>query len=244
MLTRSLLVTVSLLGLSSGLNRPQSPHKLVLVSRTLTASAPVTTSGGSSSSGSIERSVPGLCSAAQDSLGELKSAASSGISTLAQCGQFARDKGGSEAVYVSFNQVESDCMWFKDCQCLASSATCLGGDQWRSVAIADLLVAVPNTVIQTTSAPISKSALLSNGPSKMPSSNVESGQADSQDCDTTYSNSLMQSFQTKCEMAQNVWTTRLIAGIVLATVVFFVAGSFGVAYWFDQQELQAALAGK
>jgi hypothetical protein len=147
-------------------------------------------------------------------------------------------------VYVSFNKETSDCMWFKDCQCLASSSTCLGGDLWRSIAIADLLVAVPNTVLQTTSAPISKSALMNNETPKPTSSHSQNTEAESHDCDTTYSNSLMQSFQTKCEMQQSVWTTRLIAGIVLATVVLFVAGSFGIAFWYDKQELQAALASK
>ena len=184
-----------------------------------------------------DRSVSGMCSAAQDSLGLVKESLSAGISTLAHCAQFGKDKVGAEGVYVSFSASQETCMWFKDCQCLASSSTCLGGDQWRSVAIQDIIQSSPSTVIQTTSAPISKSAIVNDPPTtKKPGTQSSESQLD---CDTSSSSGLMQSFQTKCQMNQSVWTSRLIAGSTLAGVVLLVAGIFGLAFYFDKQELNA-----
>jgi hypothetical protein len=211
----------------------ERPNRLVLVSRSigvppaLSDASPITLA---------DRSVSGLCSAAQDSLGQLTEAKSSGISTLAQCAQFARDKAGSAAVFVSFDQ--SSCMWFADCRCLVTSSVCLGGDQWRSVAISDVISSTssPN-VIQTKDAPVSKSALVTDGPTVAPATAEQEAE-----CDSTYSSNLMRTFQSKCEMTQNVWTTRIIAGGTLLGVVLLIAGAFGLAYWFDRQELQTLLA--
>jgi hypothetical protein len=220
-------------------NAFQFPQRLILASRSMTAQTPVVATA-STTTGTVDRSVSGMCSAAQDAVGVLKDANSAGISTLSQCAQFGKDRN-SGAVYVSFSASLGSCMWFKDCQCLASSSTCLGGDQWRSVAIGDLVVSTSSAVIQTTSSPISKSAIVSNNGKPVNAAQSTSSNSDL-DCDTTNSNSLMQSFQTKCEMTQSVWTTRLVAGSTLAVVVLLIAGIFGAAFYFDKQELNSLSA--
>ena len=213
------------------------PHRLVFASRTLTESrAPLTVVQAAVAS--TDRSVMGMCSAAQDALGVLKEAVSAGISTLPQCAQFGKDKVGAEGVYVSFSKDESTCMWFRDCRCLASSSTCLGGDRWRSVAIQDVIQAAPEMVIQTTSPPSANSALLNEASTVKPIRQAAES-SEELDCDTTNSNSLMQSFQTRCQMTQSIWTTRLVAGSTLAFVILVVAGIFGLAFYYDKQELAA-----
>jgi hypothetical protein len=229
-----LLFEMLLAAFVTGLDRP-GPRRLVLASRSMSRARATRGSLGVQNTNRSDRSVTGMCSAAQDSIGVLKDAASTGISTLAHCAQFGKDRSG-DAIFVSFSGVLSTCMWFKDCQCLVSSSTCLGGDQWSSVAITDILggsSAISAAVVQTTAAPVAKSAVVVGSKE---SSTPPAGW--SPDCDTVYSNSLMRSFQTKCQMVQSVWATRIIAGSVLAGVILLVGGVFGLAYFFDQQELK------
>jgi hypothetical protein len=231
-----LFSTLWLVNLVAGIDRPR---KLVLASRSMSRARAAPTGNVGASASTSDRSVTGMCSAEQDSIGSLKEAGSTGISTLAQCAQYAKDRS-VPANFVSFSSSLSTCMWFRDCQCLVSSSTCLGGDQWSSVAIADILVGSVSTsaVVKTKAAPISQSAVVtaSKGASSSTSSSGEP-----EDCDTVYSNSLMQSFQTRCQMAQTVWTTRVIAGSTLISVILLVGSMFGLAYFFDRQELKESM---
>ena len=231
------MLSLLLVSVASAIDK-QRPNRLVLASRSM----------GKARSGhqvlaaqqpTSDRSVTGMCSAAQDSIGSVREAVSAGISTLAQCAQYGKDRSDT-ANFVSFSASLSTCMWFKDCHCLVSSSTCLGGDQWSSVAIIDIVTGSSSSdaVVETTAAPIAKSAVIS-GPQGSDTQSSSSG--NSPDCDTVYSSSLMQSFQTKCQMDQTVWTTRLIAGSTLVGVILVVASVFGLAYFFDQQELKGLM---
>lgn len=190
-----------------------------------------------STTGVKDRSVAGMCSAAQDALGRVASASASGISTLGHCAQFAKDKSAL-AVYVSFNKDTDECMWFSGCQCLASSSTCLGGEQWRSVAITDLIAPGSKAVVQTTASPVGDSAVVAGSATHAAAAET----AAEPDCDHSDSNGLMQTFQTKCEMNQTMWLTRLIAGGVMSFVILFIAGSFGLAYYYDTVEMASLAA--
>ena len=210
------------------------PYRLVVANRAANGRS---VSVSPAMTASKDRSVVGMCSAAQDALGVLRDAVSAGISTLSQCAQFGKDKVGAEGVYVSFSSNSETCMWFKDCHCLASSSTCLGGDEWRSVAIADVIRAPPVAAIRTTSPPNAHSAIIRDPTTPKPTRQEAESSEETLDCDTTTSNSLMQSFQSRCQMTQSIWTTRLVAGSTLAVVVLLVAGMFGLAFYFDKQEL-------
>jgi hypothetical protein len=130
-------------------------------------------------------------------------------------------------------------MWFANCQCLVTSSTCLGGNKWNSVAIEDIMVASP-AVVQTDVADPAGSALIKNtdtqttvAPVAMASAPIEP------ECDTS-SSDLMQYFQSKCTMSQNMWLTRLVALAIVGGVFLIVISSFGVAYYFDKEEAAKA----
>ena len=221
-----------------------SPRRLVLMSRSMSKARAAPGVLGVQSS-QADRSVTGMCSAAQDSIGVLREAGSSGISTVPQCAQYGKDRTSSLAIFVSFSASLDTCMWFTDCQCLVSSSTCLGGDQWKSVAISDVVgtsSTSSSSVVETTAAPIATSAIIWN--SQDPHSQSAAPSGDFIDCDTANSNSLMQSFQTKCQMTQTVWATRMIAGGTLIGIILLVGGVFGLAYYFDKQELNAMMMNK
>ena len=176
-------------------------------------------------------SVMGMCSASQDSLGSLQKASSSGITDIVHCAQYAHDTAPS-SVYVSFSASSESCLWFANCQCLASSSTCLGGEEWASVAIADVIKPVSSAVV-TMSGPSSKGSLVifSASTTAQPGSIIDAP------CDYS-SSSLMQSFQTKCQMHQTVNFQRLVAGGVVLVVALLVAASFAAARFFDAKELK------
>lgn len=181
--------------------------------------------------------VMGLCSAAQDSIGSLENASSSGLSDINHCAQYAHDSAPS-AVYVSFSSSTDTCLWFSTCQCLASSSTCLGGDRWSSVAINDLIQPSNSAVVVTVSGPSSQAALV---PSISKSSSNPRQSSEDVPCDYS-SSTLMQSFQSKCQMKETMTFQRIVAGSVLLLVVILVAASFGVAHYFDSVELAAIKA--
>ena len=194
-----------------------------------------------SSTSSTSRSVTGMCSMIQDSIGSVSSAASSGIKSLTECAQFAKDSSGTKAVYASFSSSVDTCAWFADCQCLASSSTCLGGDSWNSIAVADAFTAVPSDTIQMvpqTNSAESAVVVTDSSVTTTPSSSTLAPQTefpDEYECDYTSSN-LMQSFQSKCEMNETMSFTRLIAALTLLGVLLFVGSCFGLAYYFELQD--------
>ena len=190
-----------------------------------------------------DRSVKGMCSSAQDSLGRLVPASTSGISTLVQCAQYGKEHS-DKAVFVTFSRQDNSCMWFSDCECLVTSSACLGGDQWSSIAIEDTIV-VSKGSVQTTDAPSANSAVIKQGsttpaPIAATTAHVASAEATAE-CDNT-STDLMQFFQSKCEMSNNMWMSRLTALAILGVFLVVLGSSFGVAYYFDNQELAAIAA--
>ena len=182
-----------------------------------------------------DKSVVGKCSGAQDSIGQLTTASLSGVSTLGQCAQYAKDHASS-ALYVSFARSENSCMWFTRCQCLATSASCLGGTGWNSVAIADIIVPVP-AVIQTSAPPSANSAIINAAAGVTTARPTLGAAASDPECDNSVS-SLMQYFQSKCEMTKSMSMARAIAGIVLLFVLLLIGGAFGLAYHFDKKEME------
>lgn len=211
------------------LNKPiVGSFQKILLSTKRDSAAAVTPSSG----------VMGLCSAAQDSIGSLESASSSGLSDINHCAQYAHDSAPS-AVYVSFSSSTDTCLWFSNCQCLASSSTCLGGDRWTSVAISDSIQPSNAAVVVTVGGPSSQAALV---PSISKSSSTrQSTPDDDVPCDYS-SSSLMQSFQSKCQMKQTMTFQRIVAGSVILLIVILVSASFGVAHYFDSVELAAIKA--
>lgn len=196
----------------------------------------VTTTTATGSQQTAAKGVMGMCSASQDSLGILKSASASGISDITHCAQYAHDTAPS-AVYVSFSASADTCMWFADCQCLASSSTCLGGDQWTSIAISDLIQPIP-AAVPTVSGPATKGALVS---ANFSAGSVVTTVSDEDACDYS-SSSLMQSFQSKCQMNQTMTFLRIVAGGVVLVVLLLVTASFGFAHYLDNLELAAIKA--
>lgn len=186
----------------------------------------------------VDRSVSGLCSAAQDSVGVLISAAVAGITTLTQCAQYGRYSSPTGATYVSFSRTEDKCMWFADCTCLASSSTCLGGDTWASVAISDVIQSTSSAKIQTTPQTSSgNSAMVSGTTGKSTLSDPGSDLTDESYCDTSATD-LMQHFQSACALSENMWFTRLVAGVVIACTLLVVLTAYGIAYKLDQDEVK------
>lgn len=181
------------------------------------------------------RSVTGMCSGVQDSLGSIVSSASAGITTLTECAQYGQDS--SNAVYVSFNSAGGVCAWFADCQCLASSSTCLGGDQWTSIAVADAFLPAkgPDGTIQLVSQSVSPESALVTTAAPGSIEAVASGSSYEYECDDS-SSDLMQSFQSKCQMDETMSFSRLVAGGALLVVMGVIAVIFGVAYAFDIQD--------
>lgn len=180
----------------------------------------------------VNRSVSGLCSDSQDAHGSLSTASASGITSLAQCAQYATDIA-PEINYVSFSSIDSECRWFADCACLASSSTCLGGDTWTSIAVSDIIKPVSSPSKVQTVPQISARASVGSTASSI--STVDTGSDIT--CDTS-SSDLMQHFQSACNMSQNIWYTRLVAGIVVLGILAVVGIAQGVAYKLDQDELK------
>jgi hypothetical protein len=183
----------------------------------------------------VDRSVSGRCSDSQDAVGSLYSASASGITSLAQCAQHATDIS-HEANYVSFSSIDSECMWFVDCACLASSSTCLGGDTWTSIAISDTIKQVGLETVEKEKPLLPQPRVSVSAESTASSiSTVDTGSDIT--CDTS-SSDLMQHFQSACNMSQNIWYTRLVAGIVVLGILAVVGVAQGVAYKLDQDELK------
>ena len=181
------------------------------------------------------RSVTGMCSGQQDALGSISPAGASGVSTLTECAQVGKDSAGTAAVYVSFNG--DICLWFANCQCLASSSTCLGGDQWSSIAIADAFTqavapVTPAVVPQAVSA---ESAVFDGSVATDVSDQIDTTETYVYECDDS-SSDLMKDFQTKCQMDETMTFTRIVAAVTIVGVLAVVASIFGIAYWFDLQD--------
>ena len=176
--------------------------------------------------------VAGMCSKADDGIGKLFPASSSGISELNQCAQYVKEHE-TRAKYVTFSSVQNSCIWFESCPCLSSGSTCLGGDDWSSVAIADI-IQTSQAVVQTVPPPGSNSAI-----AKLNTDSTSSGSSSTNEeaqCDTS-SSDLMQYFQSKCAMSDNMWISRIIA-LSMAVVVLLIFGAgFSVAFWLDREEL-------
>ena len=188
-----------------------------------------------------DRSVKGMCSSAQDSLGRLVPASQSGISTLMQCAQYGKEHSG-KAVFVTFSRSENSCMWFSDCECLVTSSACLGGDQWASIAIEDTIQNKASSV-QTTDAPKANSAVIKESATTAARQPQTAAAESTAECDKT-STDLMQFFQSKCEMSHNIWVSRLTAIAILGVFLVILGSSFGVAYHLDNQELAALAANR
>ena len=222
---RPLLAFLYFIESSVSVSKPFKLHTLLLTRDT-----------GSLSSAGSDNSVQGMCSMAQDSISQLIPASSSGISTISQCAQYAKEST-ENAVYVTFSASEDTCMWFTECQCIVTGSTCLGGTAYASAAIIDIIQTSPN-VIQTTAAPDSNSAIVVAS-SETTNTTTQSLSTDPE-CDTT-SSDLMQYFQSKCEMNQNMWASRLVSlGMVVVVLSIFVTG-FCIAFWFDKRERNKVL---
>ena len=201
--------------------------------------APTSTGMTFESSTTAARAVAGMCGDQQYSMGSFSSASSGGITTPETCGAYIQDFNRNAkipAAYMSYSKSADKCMWYRECGCLASSSTCPGGDVWVSVALNDIFV-TPTNVIATTDPLAAKSAVV------VPNTAVPTPAAPAKgECDTSSTN-LMQTFQSQCEMSQNVTFARLVAGIVLAAVLFVVGGIFGYAYWLDREEILKVTTG-
>jgi hypothetical protein len=206
-----------LLGYVSGINRPfRFPN--LLETRT------VLTSSGNAG-------VTGMCSRADDGFGRLSPASSSGITELDQCAQYAKENAPA-AEYISFSSVQNACIWFTACPCIASGSTCLGGSDWLSIAVSDV-IKTSTAVVQTGPPPGALSAIVKQSSE---SSSTTASPTDDAECDTS-SSDLMQYFQSKCAMSDNMWISRIIALSMAVLVLLIFGAGFSVAFWLDREEL-------
>ena len=185
-----------------------------------------------------DRSVSGMCSGGQDSLGVMSAASVSGITSLSECAQYGKDMTMTSkfvASYVSFSTSENKCMWFADCACLASSSTCLGGDAWTSIAISDVFTKVAAKITTSQQSAPAVTAVLSGASLSAHDERRSSG--DVRECDMS-SSDLMQHFQSQCAMSESIGFIRMVASLVVVGVLIIIGVVFGFAHWMDKIEME------